>query len=250
MGWNDVKNTHAFGPRTPEDLLFLYHADFRFVQSALIFESFEKDFTDYVRNPSWEEQLEFDENLKTRLKVICKNSGMEGRRLLTMFHASPVNLESILTVFPDAQIITLHREPISLMKSACSLIHCNVKPCYRVLESNKIGVGRRILNAMKIDTEKLINWRKNKDLEAKGFQRFIDVQFKDLVKEPLKTMEKVYNQLDMKLDDKVKRNMMNHLNKHRNKTAKSKYTLEEYGLNKEIIQQTFQKYCQFFNVQT
>ncbi|CAD5124586.1 DgyrCDS12859 [Dimorphilus gyrociliatus] len=248
MGWNDVKNTHNFNVRTPEDLLFLYHCDFRFVQSALVFSSLEKDFTNYIRNPKWNEQVEFDENLRTRLKMICKNSDMENRRLLTMIHASSVNVPSLLKAFPDAQIITIHRDSVSTMKSACALIHCNIKACHRVFDSDKIGVGRRLLNYMKLDTQKLISMRKDDNLKAEGFQRFIDVHFKDLVKEPIKTMESVYKQLDIKFDEDVKRTMSAYLARHRNSTAKAKYTLEEYGLSDNVVKNAFNDYNNFFSV--
>lgn len=33
MGWNDVKKSHKLDPLAPEDILFLYHLDFKFVST-------------------------------------------------------------------------------------------------------------------------------------------------------------------------------------------------------------------------
>lgn len=172
---------------------------------------------------------------------------MENKRLLTMLHASPAHLESLLQVFPDAQIITLHRDPIGMMKSVCELSHINSRTCRRTFVDNKKGVGRRLLQSITRDSKRLVEWRKNKNLQSKDFERFIDVDFKDLINNPIETTKSVYNKLGAKMDEKTIEKMTNYLNSHKKSKSKS-FDLKDYGLTKEIINENFKEYVDYFKV--
>lgn len=75
MGWNDINNVHRFRARNPEDLLILYYTDFTLVQTALMHDHVDGLYADYVCNPDKNLQKIYDTNLKTRLQMICRNSG-------------------------------------------------------------------------------------------------------------------------------------------------------------------------------
>lgn len=172
---------------------------------------------------------------------------MKNQRLLTMLHASPAHLESLLQVFPDAQIITLHRDPVGVMKSVCQLIHINSGTCRRLFKDNKVGVGRRLLQSIGHDSRKLVKWRKDKSLEAKDFQRFIDVDFKDLIKNPLEKVRSIYKQLDATVSEDTIENMSKYLNSHKKSSSKS-FDIEDYGLSKQIIRENFKEYIDYFKL--
>ncbi|CAD5124567.1 DgyrCDS12841 [Dimorphilus gyrociliatus] len=249
MGWNDINKVHKFNARNPEDLLILYHTDFAMVQTALMHEYVEGVYMDFVCNPKESLQNIYDRNLKTRLQMICRNSDMERRRLLTMIHTFPVHMESLLETFPDAQIITLHRDPANQIKSACELIKVNTQSTKRIFASDNVGYGRRVFKAVLRDTKRMIKWREDPKLQAKDFERFIDVQFKDLIEDPIGTVEYIYKKLDMTLDQEAKVNMLNFLNDHTKSTKNTKVSkLFDYGLTEDYVRDSLKYYIDYFNV--
>lgn len=179
---------------------------------------------------------------------------MENRRLLSIIHCTPVDMESLLEVFPDAQIITVHRDPVQVMKSACELQNIMGRSLKRVFFDDRIGVGRRVLNEMKLDCRKMIEWRKNenfkyiKDDKENLIERFIDVQFKDLIKKPIETIEQIYEKLDVKFDNQAKTNMEIYLKNKNTSHRKKDNNIQQYGLSEELVRKEFKPYTEFFNV--
>ncbi|CAD5124566.1 DgyrCDS12840 [Dimorphilus gyrociliatus] len=248
MGWNDIKKYHSLDPHNPEDLIFNIYSDFNFIVSNLIHEGMEGEFTKYFSNPSKKNSDLYDENLKLRLQMICKNANMDRRRLLTMHHVTPVNLESLIKAFPDAQFITIHRDPVGQIKSACELVRVMSRSCRRHFNNDRVGFGRRVLKGATEDGKKLVNWRKSNQFKTDEFKRFIDIQFKDLIKTPMKVVEDLYKDLDMTLTNSSKEKMKVYLDNYEKKTGKSKYNLKEYGLSEEKIQESMKFYTDFFQV--
>ncbi|CAD5124585.1 DgyrCDS12858 [Dimorphilus gyrociliatus] len=250
MGWKDVQKTHTFDPRNPEDLAFIGYLDGHFVGSSLLHRGMEGEFTDYFRNQSEKIQDIYEENNRVRMQMICKNSDMTKRRLLAMHHTSPVHLRALLKAFPDAQIITIHRDFVGQMKSSCELIRTISRPTRRLFIKDNEGYGRRVLNSVYHDAEKLVKWRRDCNFESKDFQRFVDVHFKDLIKNPIETVQQIYNQLDQELTTEAKENMTKFLSNHKKSNAKAKYNIEEFGLTENQIRQKFKFYTDYFKVKT
>ncbi|CAD5125309.1 DgyrCDS13552 [Dimorphilus gyrociliatus] len=246
MGWDEIKRTHNFDPEKPEDFLLLYHMDMKFpipMNNTML----SKEYTNFIRNRNKKVTKIYDENLKTNLQVLCKNSDMINRRLMGMLHVSSANLETLLETFPDAQIITIHRDSVSLVKSACTLHHLNSKSCHRYFNDDKLGTGMRIMDILNHDSKKLVEWRMNASLYHKEYPRFVDIYFDDLVKQPMETVNYIYQHLGMDMIPEVWQAMSNYLATHKN--SKSNPTvLGEYGLSESNIKQTLRTYSEFFKV--
>lgn len=75
MGWNNINSIHSFDPRNPEDLAFNGYIDCNFIGSSLLHKGMEDEFTDHFRNPSESLQDLYEENMKVRLQMMCKNTG-------------------------------------------------------------------------------------------------------------------------------------------------------------------------------
>lgn len=165
-----------------------------------------------------------------------------------MHHITPVNLESLIKAFPDAQFITIHRDPVSQMKSACELVRVMSRSCHRHFNDDRIGFGRRVLRASIDDGKKLVNWRKDEKFKSKDFKRFIDIQFKDLIKNPMETVDNLYKDLNMNLTEQTKCKMLNYLNNYKKSNSKVKYNLNDYGLSEQIVKDSMKFYTDFFNI--
>lgn len=172
---------------------------------------------------------------------------MEKKRLLSMIHVSSANLETLLEVFPDAQIITIHRDSVSLVKSACALHHLNSRSCHRYFDDDKLGTGMRVMDILNHDSKKLIEWRSNTNLYHEKFPRFIDVYFDDLIKQPMQTMSYIYQQLEMDMTPEAWQAMTNYLQTHKNSKS-NPVELREYGLTKSTIKSTLKTYVDYFRV--
>ena len=53
---------------------------------------------------------------------VLQNGGVRGRWTLKSPHHA-LNLEALVSVYPDARLVVLHRDPVVLCASVCSLIH-------------------------------------------------------------------------------------------------------------------------------
>lgn len=175
---------------------------------------------------------------------------MNKRRLLTMHHTSPVHMRALLKVFPDAQIITIHRDFVGQMKSSCELIKAISRPTRRQFVKDNEGYGRRVLRSVYLDAKKLVEWRKEGNYETKDFKRFIDVQFKDLIKNPIETVQEIYKQLDQEFTNEAKANMIKFLSNHKKSNAKAKYDITDFGLTEQQIRDKFQFYSDYFKIKT
>lgn len=175
---------------------------------------------------------------------------MNKKRLLTMHHTSPVHLRALLKVFPDAQIVTIHRDFVGQMKSSCELIKSISKPTRRLLVKDDEGYGRRVLRSVYLDAKKLVKWRKEDNFETDKFQRFIDVQFKDLVTKPIETVQEVYKQLNQEFTNEAKANMIKFLTNHKKSNAKAKYNIKDFGLSEKQIRDKFKFYTDYFSIKT
>jgi hypothetical protein len=105
-------------------------------------------------------------------------------------------LEHLLAIFPDAVIIQTHRNPLEVLRSSIQLTEVLgsvfAHPDDRV--QGRIREARTLAESM----ESIGSFRKtHPELEA----RFIDVEYDELVSDPLAVVHQVYQRLNMRLSE-------------------------------------------------
>ena len=149
-------------------------------------------------------------------------------------------LDDLLEVFPDACIVWTHRDPSRSIPSYCSLASLNWRLLYGEFESKKLGpyIEERFLTGI----QRALGTR-----EKLGEERFLDVNFVELLEDPVKAVNKITTYFDLKPVSEPK--MKEYLATDRpDNRGKHKYTAEHYGIDRESTQARFKQYTDRFGV--
>lgn len=151
------------------------------------------------------------------------------------------NLPQLMSVYPDAKIIMLHRDMKKVLASTSNL-------CRTIRESFSSDVrGERIgaewIEDQRHGVDKMLAWRESTDTPV------IDVLYKDLVKDPKATFMKICKFAEVdgaeSMSDTIDTWMADN---RQHKFGNKPYTLGEFGLTPEQITSKFEDYHQRFNV--
>jgi hypothetical protein len=150
------------------------------------------------------------------------------------------HLDALLDVFPDACIVWTHRDPSKSIPSYCSLASLNWRLLYGQFEPKELGPY--IENRFEVGIERALAVR------AKvGEARFLDINFRTLLNEPVAAVNKITRYFDLLPVDEGK--MEAYLNRDRpDNRGKHTYTADHYGLDSEAIKVRFKTYIDRFNI--
>ncbi len=156
----------------------------------------------------------------------------------------PLFLNALTTVYPDAQLVMTHRDPVDVVGSACSLLKA-VRPMFSD-DVNLIAIGEVLLDTFDIMIERTIVYK-----EKHGWDSIYDLQYSDVMKDPIDAIKNVYKHFDEPFTAAAETAMNNYMaNNQQGKHGKHTYSLEDYGLSKELIRARYKDYCERFKIPT
>ncbi|OUS06202.1 hypothetical protein A9Q81_03445 [Gammaproteobacteria bacterium 42_54_T18] len=178
------------------------------------------------------------EYLRKLMKILLWQQPAPNWVLKTPHHME--YLDTLLNVFPEATIVQTHRDPQKTTGSFCSMVSHG-----RGIFSDDVDakeVARHWVKKVNRLMEKSIAVREQ--LEKSGKEnRFIDVSYYDLLKDPDKEVERIYQFAGLPFDQSAlqsvkktkKKNVQNRFGKHR-------YNIEDFALTVDSIEQQYQFY--------
>jgi hypothetical protein len=153
-------------------------------------------------------------------------------------------LEDLLAVFPDALIIQTHRNPFEVLRSGSQLTEVLQGMFARKGDRDQFGAreARMLAEAM----ERITQFR---DARPELAEQFIDVNYRELVSDPLTVVRRIYEQRDIRLTEAAVERMQ-HLawNRSRYRRRHASPTLEDLGLDGPALTRRFEAYCSRFGV--
>jgi hypothetical protein len=160
---------------------------------------------------------------------------------------SPLHLWSLgalLAVFPDACIIQTHRDPVKAFPSWCSLVTALGIMARKQVDLESIGA--EWLSLWKIGIERAQAAR-----ESANPARFFDVQYTDLVADPLAMVQQIYAHFGIDLTAEAETRMQQWLEAHAHGAHEHhRYDIEQYGLSNETISREFRAYRENFGIRS
>jgi hypothetical protein len=154
----------------------------------------------------------------------------------------PLFLDALTVEFPDAQLVMTHRDPVEVVGSACSLLK-EVRRMY----SDQVDL--RAIGENLMDTFDLMIARVNDYRERHGADAVFDVQYRDLVRDPLASIESIYRRFDEPLTPAARTAMEAYLARNpKGKHGSHKYDLAEYGLSQEGVRRHFRDYIEQYQI--
>jgi hypothetical protein len=176
---------------------------------------------------------------KQLLQLLQENNG--GRwTLKNPWH--PLFLDDLTAVYPDAQLVMTHRDPVEVVGSACSLIR-HVRPMF----SEQVDL-REIAEQM-IDTFDRMIARQNAFRDKHGEDAIFDIQYTDQLRDPIGQMRRLYARFDEPLTPEAEAAMGRVLaDNPQGKHGKHAYSLAEFGLTAAGVRTHFKDYCDRYRI--
>jgi hypothetical protein len=154
----------------------------------------------------------------------------------------PLYLDALTEVFPDAQLVMTHRDPVAVVGSACSLVW-NV----RVMLSDT--VDREQLGRDMVETFEVMIARQKAYRAKHGADSIFDIQYAEQVADPIGTMQRLYAHFGEDLSETAESRMREYTtSKPKDRFGKHVYDLADYGLTPDYIRERFADYCRDFDI--
>jgi hypothetical protein len=151
-------------------------------------------------------------------------------------------LKELFSIFPDAVIIQTHRNPLEVLRSSIQLTEVLYNLFAWPGDRDQLAEREAMLLARAM--EKFIEFR---DSHPELAKRFIDVSYSDLVADPLASVRRVYEQLEISLTEESTQRMRQ-LISQRARYRKHNPTLTEFGIDVLREARRFSQYCFRFGV--
>jgi hypothetical protein len=154
----------------------------------------------------------------------------------------PLFLDALTEVFPDAQLVMTHRDPVEVVGSACSLVK-HVRRMY----SDQVDL--HAIGANLTETFELMIARSDAFRARHGRSAIHDVQYADVMADPLGTVRGIYAAFGEPLTAKAEGAMQAYLAANpKGKHGRHEYTLEEFGLSAAGIRDRFGDYVERYAI--
>lgn len=161
-----------------------------------------------------------------------------GRRWVLKSPDHVFALEAIRAVYPDARIVFLHRDPLSVVASCVKLAELLRKPFTRHIDRGALGgqVSSRLVES----TDQMAE-------AARHDPDILHLHYRKVVADPLEAVRSLYYHCDMSLSEEAETRMRQWLTQsHRHRHPR--YSLEEFGLDARDLSRRFACYMKAFGV--
>lgn len=151
-------------------------------------------------------------------------------------------LDALLTVFPDACIVHIHRDPLEVLPSCCSL---------SAMGRNRF-TDHQFLTAIGEHWQKSLATAVESAMQVRATaaaERFYDVNYTDLIQDPIRTIRQIYKYFGYQFNNELEQNLNRWMGENpQHKYGVHSYSLEQFGLKPKEINRKFASYCQKFNL--
>jgi hypothetical protein len=216
-----ILEVHPMAARAPDECQWMMRHD---LLTAMLYQV--PEYWTWLKRLSKSELRELYSHYRLQvqhLQLFCRR-GHWLSKSATHLHFLPV----LFDVFPDANVVRLHRHPCQAIPSLCSLV-----AGYRRLFSPRIDhreIGATILD-MFVDSMK-----RSMAAPARKARQIIDIRFDDLVADPIAAIRRIYSQLGYSRSAEFEQAMLRYLDGER-AAAKPRhiYELKQFGLSRATV---------------
>ena len=167
-----------------------------------------------------------------------------GRRWLLKSPDHAHGLRELFSIFPDALVIQTHRNPVEALKSSTDLTRV-LRGLYGA-PGDPEEVRMREARVLAEDTERFIEFR---DAHPELAHRFIDVKYTELVAEPLATVRRIYQELEIPLTNVMTRRVQElAINRSRYRGRRASAEAIDVRPAMRLEHQKFERYCARFQL--
>jgi len=172
---------------------------------------------------------------------VLQSGGVRGRWTLKSPHHA-IALEHLTAVYPDARLVLLHRDPVVLTASVCSLI---TTLSSTFTDADHTTYIAEHWPAMLEESVRRIDAFR----AARPEHPIVDVQYADLVSDPVATVRSIYAAVGDELDDAGAQAVAAYVAAHpRGQFGAHNYDVTEFGLDTGALAERFSSYTDRYDV--
>lgn len=149
-----------------------------------------------------------------------------------------IGFGSLLSTYPDACVIQTHRDPCQVVPSVCNLQLLFVEPMFR----NLAGYGEAVANSLADRLRRGLEGRDRFPAE-----QVFDLAYEDLVAQPLESVQRIHDHFGLEFTPRHRQRCEQWLAANpRHKHGVHKYSLEQFGLTEQRIDELYGFYTDRF----
>ena len=176
-----------------------------------------------------------------RVLQVLQSGGVRGRWTLKSPHHA-IALDALTSVYPDAHLVLLHRDPVVLCGSVCGLISTLTSTFSDA--DHREYVGRHWSTKLEESVRRIDEFR-----AAHPERAIVDVQYADLVADPAGTVAGIYAACGDELADDARAAIEGYAARNpKGRFGVHRYDLTEYGLDAGEIRERFATYSDRYDV--
>jgi hypothetical protein len=176
-----------------------------------------------------------------RVLQVLQSGGVRGRWSLKSPHHA-LHLEVLNALYPDARLVLMHRDPVVLCASVCSLITTLTRTFSDA--DHRRYIADHWTDMLERSVASVDAFR-----AAHPDRPVCDVHYADLMRDPLGTMRSVYGAFGDELSGQALAAMTEHVESHpKGKFGRHAYDLAEFGLEAGPIRERFAHYVERYGI--
>jgi hypothetical protein len=176
-----------------------------------------------------------------RLELQVLQSRAPGAWNLKSPHHS-LALDAVLATYPDARLVMTHRDPVKVAGSLCSLI-TSLSGTFSDAD-HRAYITTRWITVLEEAVERVRAFR-----VAHSGVRFVDIGYRELVGDPMATIQRLYRELGETLPEDVEDRMRRYVSENpQGKHGSHVYSLGDFGLDPGALAERFFGYRAAFDI--
>ncbi|HXJ78330.1 MAG TPA: sulfotransferase [Candidatus Methylomirabilis sp.] len=233
----DFKTIHPVGAQLPLECIAIMGASFRSTrfQTTYNVPSYEAWLDDQDMRPAYVFHRQFLQHLQWRAP---------GARWVLKAPSHVFSFDALLDAYPDARLVQTHRDPVTVLASVASLSSVLQRAFSGRREPTEFG--QEVTTRWTDGLERSLELRRSGRVSV---ERVVDVQYRELARDPMATVRRVYAQFQLPLSPAAERRMQQFLAEHhQDKHGRHHYALDNFGLDAQALALRFKAYSDYFGV--
>jgi len=233
----DFKAIHPVGAQLPLECIAIMSASFRAArfQTTYNVPGYEAWLNQQDMRPAYAFHRRFLQHLQWGAPGVC---------WILKAPAHVFSFDELLDTYPDARLVQTHRDPVTAMASVASLSSVLHQAFSRQREASRFG--HEVTNRWTNGLERSLELRRSGRVSP---ERVVDVQYRELARDPMATVRRIYAQFMMPLTPAAEQRMERFLaENHQDKHGRHHYALDNFGLDAQDLAQRFKAYSDYFGV--
>ena len=233
----DFRKVHPVGARFPEECVVILSHSFLSYQFSSTF--YVPTYQSWMERQDLRPAYELHRRFLQHLQWHCA-----GTRWVLKAPPHLPELRSLFAVYPDADVILTHRDPLEVVASVASL-HYVLRKTFSDFVDPAL-VGPEVTEMLAGDIRRGL---KARDAGCAPPGQFFDVRYNELLRDPLAAVRQIYSRFDMPLTADAEARMHRFLaDNPQHKEGVHEYSLAQFGLDYERERERYRDYRERFGV--